>query len=364
MKKILAVAIATAFAAPAFAATSNVDIYGKLHMSLNWYDDIPTNKSDIGISSNASRIGFKGSEDLGGGLKGVWQIESGLNLDEQNGTLASRNSFVGLSGGFGTALLGNHDTPLKLVGRKVDLFGDTLGDSRNVMGGGSDTRAQNVAAYISPNFSGFSGAFAYTTDLNGTAASGTCVPATFTAPGGVVTDATACTNAVSASAADDDQSAWNLSAQYENGPIYVGFGYGDGDAHEALNLEEHWRLAGAFSFGDFKVVGQYDSLASALNGAANRDYDAWMLGGAFKMGAMTFKANYMDGDFENVSTDPQQFTIGVDYAMSKRTTAYAMYANGEYVTLGKGGGSSDQVSSCATCGGDISALSLGVVHNF
>ena len=375
MKKILAVAIATAFAAPAFAATSNVDIYGKLHMSLNWYDDIPTNKSDIGISSNASRIGFKGSEDLGGGLKGVWQIESSLNLDEQNGSLAGRNSFVGLSGGFGTALLGNHDTPLKLVGRKVDLFGDTLGDSRNVMGGGSDTRAQNVAAYISPNFSGFSGAFAYTTDLNGTATPGSCVPATIDDHEFTVgenndytlahtTNATSCTNGGSASAADDDQSAWNFSAQYENGPIYVGFGYGDGDYHEDNNLEEHWRLAGAFSFGDFKVVGQYDSLGSALSGAANRDYDAWMLGGAFKMGAMTFKANYMDGDYENVSTDPQQFTIGVDYAMSKRTTAYAMYANGEYVTLGKGGGSSDQVSSCSTCGGDISALSLGVVHNF
>jgi predicted porin len=104
MKKILAVAIATAFAAPAFAATSNVDIYGKLHLSVNWYDDVPTADSDIGISSNASRIGFKGSEDLGGGLKGIWQIESTLNMDERNGNVADRNSFVGLSGGWGTAL--------------------------------------------------------------------------------------------------------------------------------------------------------------------------------------------------------------------------------------------------------------------
>jgi predicted porin len=133
MKKILAVAIATAFAAPAFAATSNVDVYGKLHMSVNWYNDQPSDINDIGISSNASRFGLKGSEDLGRGLKGIWQIESGVNLDEQTGTLANRNSFVGLSGGWGTALLGNHDTPLKLVGRKVDLFGDTIADSRNVM---------------------------------------------------------------------------------------------------------------------------------------------------------------------------------------------------------------------------------------
>jgi len=330
MKKILAIAIATAFAAPAaMAATSNVDIYGKLHLSVNWYDDNPNETADLGISSNASRIGFKGSEDLGGGLKGIWQIESGVNLDEQTGTLASRNSFVGLSGGFGTALLGNHDTPLKLVGRKVDLFGDTLGDSRNVMGGGSDARARNVAAYISPNFSGFSGAFAYTTDLAG---------------GGNGPDL-------------EDQSAWNLSGAYENGPIYVGFGYGDGDFHDDNGYEEHWRLAGSFSFGDFKVVGQYDSLGSTIG----YDYTAYMLGGAFNMGAMTFKANWMSGEVDNTSFEPEQFNIGVDYAMSKRTTVYAMYTNGEDVTLGEGGGSSDRMSGIDS---DISALQLGVVHNF
>jgi predicted porin len=329
MKKILAVAIATAFAAPAFAATSNVDIYGKLHMSVNWYNDQPDTINDIGISSNASRIGFKGSEDLGGGLKGIWQIESSVNLDEQTGTLGGRNSFVGLSGGFGTALLGNHDTPLKLVGRKVDLFGDTLGDSRNVMGGGSDTRARNVVAYISPNFSGFSGAIAYTTDLAG---------------GGNGGD-------------QDGQSAWNLNAEYNNGPIYVGFAYGDGDYHDDNGYDEHWRLAGSFSFGDFKVVGQYD----ALGVQGGSDYDAYMLGGAYKMGAMTFKANWMSGDAGDF--EPEQWNIGVDYSMSKRTTVYAMYTDGQQVTLGGGGGSSDRVSGTGS-NEDISALSVGVVHNF
>jgi predicted porin len=339
MKKILAVAIATAFAAPAFAATSNVDIYGKLHMSLNWYDDIPTNKSDIGISSNASRIGFKGSEDLGGGLKGIWQIESTLNMDERNGNVADRNSFVGLSGGFGTALIGNHDTPLKLVGRKVDLFGDTIADSRNVMKVGSDDRARNVVAYISPNFSGFSGIAAYTTDFNGTS---------------------------DTNPDRDDYSAWNVSGQYENGPIYVGFGYGDGDFHDTNGLDETWRLAGGFSFGDFRIVGQYDyqDAKSTLTGlGVNGDLDSWMIGGSFKMGAMVFKANYMEGDFDLGNVDPEQFTIGVDYNLSKRTSVYALYADGENILLGKGAGTSDQVQGAAPSR-DVSALSFGVVHTF
>jgi len=351
MKKILAVAIATAFAAPAMAATSNVDIYGQLHGSVNLYSDEPSGISNLGITNNASRIGFKGSEDLGGGLKGIWQIEVSANLEEGGGLGSGRNTFVGLSGGFGTALLGKHDTPLKLVGRKVELFGDTVGDTRNVMGGGSDTRADNVLAYLTPNFSGFSGAIAYSTDLG--------------------------ISPVSTTTGDLDNSAvYNLSAAYENGPIYVGFGYGDGDGHEELGLGTHYRLAGAFSFGDFKIVGQYDSLEDDtpnVDDVLNGDYDAWMVGGAFNMGAMTFKANYMTGEEDNAGgAEPEQFNIGVDYAMSKRTTVYAMYVNGEDVTLGAGAGLSDRVcgSSCVSTtnafadSGDISAFSVGVIHKF
>jgi len=349
MKKILAVAIATAFAAPAFAATSNVDIYGQVHASVNWYNDQDADFGDLSITSNASRIGFKGSEDLGGGLKGIWQIESGVTLDESGGSFASRNSFVGLSGGFGTALIGRHDTPLKLVGRKVDLFGDTMGDSRNVMGGGSDTRANNVAAYLTPNFSGFSGAVAFSTDLGS----------------GVTSDL-------------EDRNVWNLMGAYENGPIYVGVGYGDGDGHEAIGAGAHWRVAGAFTMGNFKFVGQYDDLEdnNTVNAAGlPGDYTAFMLGGAYNMGAMTVKANYMAGEFDNTNNEPEQWNLGLDYNMSKRTTVYAMYTGGEDVTLGSGANTSDWIcgdngvpgnvcSSQFANAGDISGLSFGVIHKF
>ncbi|MFO7704603.1 MAG: porin, partial [Halopseudomonas sp.] len=330
-------------------------VYGRINMAVTWYNDQPSNINDLGIASYGSRLGFKGSEDLGGGLKGIWQLESSINPDEQNGALTGRNSFLGLAGGFGTVLVGNHDTPLKLVGRKVDLFGDTIGDSRNVMGGGSDTRAKNVVAYITPNLSGFSGAIAFSTDLLGNQVGTT-------------------TNVAFSTAGDaEDQNVWNLNAAYENGPIYVGVGYGDGDGHEAIGAGAHWRVAGAFTMGDFKFVGQYDSLEdeNAVNpGGLAGDYDAWMIGAAFNMGAMTFKANYMDGEVDGVNgAEPEMWNLGVDYAMSKRTNVYAMYTGGEDVTLGLGAGSSDQVCGTASCGqfvnsGDISGLSFGVVHKF
>ena len=339
-KSLIALAVAGAFAAPAFAATSNVDVYGKLHMSVSVYDDQNDVFEDIQFSSNASRIGFKGAEDLGGGLSAIWQIESGVNLDEQNGGVANRNSFVGLSGGFGTVLLGNHDTPLKLVGRAVDLFGDTIADSRNVLGGGSDTRADNVLAYVSPNFSGFAFAAAYSTDPF----AGVATP--------VATGDAA------------DMGVYNLNATYTNGPIYVGLAYGDGDGHEALGLGAHIRAAGGFTFGNAKIVAQYDSL-EADTALGSGDYDAYMVGGSYTMGAIVLKANYMAGEFDNIAVEPEQFTIGADYNLSKRTALYALYADAsEGVALGAGAGSSDILGPGIGADGDIAAFSVGVTHSF
>ena len=327
MKKILAMAIATAFAAPAFAATSNVDVYGKLHVSVSMFDDQAVGQNDLQFSSNASRFGIKGSEDLGGGLAAIWQFEQTLGLDESaaSGSLASRNSFLGLKGGFGTALVGRHDTPLKSVGRAVDLFGDTMADSRNVMSGNADARPNNVLAYMSPNFTGLNFAAAY---ISGNAAE------------------------------NEDTDMYNLSATYTNGPLYLGLGFGDGDG---LGTDDKmWRLAAGYTMGNLKFVGQYDSTDS-VSGLA--DSDAWMLGMGYKMGNIVLKANYMERDIDNTSNDPQQWTLGADYNLSKRTAVYVLYANGEYITIGSGVGSSDQEAS-GVAGGDVSVLSLGMTHTF
>jgi predicted porin len=363
-KSLIALAVAGAFAAPAFAATENVDVYGKLHMSVSAFDDQPVGTNDVQISSNASRFGIKGAEDLGGGLSGIWQIESGVNLDEQSGTLASRNSFVGLKGGFGTVLLGNHDTPLKLVGRAVDLFGDTMADSRNVLGGGSDARAQNVLAYITPNMGGFSIAAAYTTDLNGRNATTTRNAVIDTTTGlPVVPAAHVVTSSTNANAGDDeDVAAYNLNATYNNGPIFVGLGYGDGDYHEVNGLGAHIRAAAGLTFGPAKIVAQYDTLEADVGSA---DFSAFMVGGAFTFGNVVLKANYMEGEVDGVpAADSEQFAVGADYNLSKRTTVYGLYAAGENVVLGSGAGSSDRIGSCGTCGGDVSVISLGVTHSF
>jgi predicted porin len=350
-KSLIALAVAGAVSAPAaFAATANVDVYGKLNAGVSFIGDQQDNVSEVQVTSFASRVGFKGAEDLGGGLSAIWQVESGINLDEGNGTWASRNSFVGLKGGFGSVLIGKYDTPLKLVGRAVDLFGDQFGDSRNVLGVGQDIRANNTVNYTSPNWTGFSFAAAYSTDPAGSGSS--------------------------ADAADTD--AYSLSATYANGPFFAGLAFADGDFNSNRGLDGQIRLAGGFTFGGFKLVGQWDDVgADGSSGlGALGDFDGYMVGGSYTLGQWVFKGNWASGDYGNAA-DPEQWNLGVDYNMSKRTTLYAIYTDGDNVTLGSGGGDSDQFAgtSCNAipnpCTGNnfggtggVQAFTLGVAHSF
>ena len=166
MKKILAAAIVSAFAAPAFAATANVDVYGTLNMSVDRVDgDGTTLDARTRVASNNSNFGFKGSEDLGDGLSAVFQFEQAISMDngglgntgnsDSLGTVGQRNTFAGLSSKtLGALTLGNQESPMKTSIGKLDLFGNTLADYRTLMG--PQVRGQSSVLYSSPVFSGLS----------------------------------------------------------------------------------------------------------------------------------------------------------------------------------------------------------------
>ena len=109
---------------------------------------------------------MKGSEDLGNGMKVGYLIEWQVDMtgDKGGDNLTTRNRAITLSGDWGTALAGQWDTPYKTVGRKLDLFGDRIGDLRN-LNGDHDIRSKNTVAYVTPNMNGFSATVAYVFDL-------------------------------------------------------------------------------------------------------------------------------------------------------------------------------------------------------
>ena len=161
-KKLLALAVAGALAAPMAvqAQGSNVQIYGLLQPSIDFVDN--GDESGTSMQNNNSRLGFKGSEDLGNGLKAIFQLESAVDFDDRSGTgFIRRDSWVGLAGSFGQLVAGTKFTAYKASTDFVDPFGDTIGDYNNVFGvpgfdqDGFNDRFTNGIHYASPSFGGF-----------------------------------------------------------------------------------------------------------------------------------------------------------------------------------------------------------------
>ena len=163
----------------------NIEIYGRAQVSYDMIDTgakSPADETLHKISTNGSRLGFKGSEDLGDGLNAVFQMELQINLDGRQTTVVSggtgtnppvytttgidtityRNSFAGLRHqAVGTLLLGIHDTPYKLSTLRLDVFGDTMGDYNAIIGNVNgtsnfDLRAKDTVVYLSSSWAGIS----------------------------------------------------------------------------------------------------------------------------------------------------------------------------------------------------------------
>ena len=333
MKKILAAAIVSAFAAPAFAATANVDISGKMAWDVTKASGTGTAaENTTHLNDNNSRFAFKGSEDLGGGMKAGFSATLGF-ANTSGGATTAQDTFVFVSGGWGEVRAGVHDNLVKGIGRTVDLFADqSTGDARHLTNlGGIDGRGNNVVAYLSPKFSGFQVAVGQVMDETATANTG------------------ATTNMA--------------TVTYQNGPLYVGLGY---DTRNYANDQKDLRLGVAYNLGDLRLTGLYQK-ADTLGGVNNDDVKVWGVGAGYKMGAMTFKGQYYTLDDKVATDDSKMYALGVDYALSKRTVAQLAYSKVKNDTgVNYGGaaavGSSDAITIAN--GADPSRISVGVVHNF
>ena len=341
MKKILAIAIAVGVSAPALADTK---IYGQLHAS---YDAL-SGATDINtVASNSSRIGVKGSAELNAGLKAIYQAEWGIDVGGEAGgadktavkgagvAFTNRNQVVGLAGGFGAVLIGRHDTPMKTVGRKADLFWSTqLGQNRSITNASMwDLRANNVIAYQTPKMGGFQALGAYITDIAGS----------------------------------DDNTALSVNGFYNAGPLMLGAGYETHDVKGAGD-ENAYRLMGSYQIGPAKIVGFYQDetndagVSALLTGSAKADATLFGIGAAYKIGAGTVKAQYYTRDNDGANAaDPELLAIGYDHKLGSKTEIYGQYAA---VTDGGIGGSGHGEKAKPDSDGDAGGISVGIRHKF
>ena len=187
-KKVMALAVAGVLAAPAaFAQSSNVQLYGRANLGVDYWkaggatDQNSQYDGRVRVFDNSSRVGLRGTEDLGNGLKAIFQIETGVNMDNGSnvgqggqvntsaGFWASRPSFVGLDSNWGRLTFGRQDvywgnSEFMQIGANyanTDIAWLTGSLGRVAVG---VSRQSNVVQYNSPTFAGMTLQLSYSPD--------------------------------------------------------------------------------------------------------------------------------------------------------------------------------------------------------
>lgn len=350
-KSLVALAVVGAFSAPAFADTT---LYGLVDGAYANVSGTNLRSQSLVVSGGlaTSRLGVKGSEDLGDGLKAVYNLEYALDIASNtaigsanigSGTIA-RQQLVGLSGdSWGTVAVGRLQTTGKDFGDKFDPFsGSDASPLNNVTSGkqfliGSTAqlaRANRAAAYISPDLSGFKVAFNYAS------AAGV---AGYGALGNVGVNST--------TGADNNMTAWLLSGSYDMGSLSVGGVYASTStptsATTALGLQnrKEYALGASYDFGAAKLFGTYQTTkndASGFTGAGNNDR-AYSVSGLIPAGSVNVVLSYAkvtnNTDAANTDTGASSYSLAALHSLSKTATIYAAYAhvgnntNGSYSVL-------------------------------
>ncbi|MCD6672671.1 MAG: porin [Burkholderiaceae bacterium] len=362
-KTLLAVAVAAALPAAAFAQT-NVTLYGIADVGAGWNDtDGPGDSSTMVVNSgyqSTSRFGVRGTEDLGSGLKATFNIEAGVKWDTGNSDPAGfwqRRSVVGLAGGFGEVRLGRDYTPAFSAAGTTDVMGyGLLGNwlTYTAGAGGITTRGSNGIHYT--------GTF-----------SGVTLRAMYAE--GELTDQTVGGVKVQDSGGND---AFGLSAVYAGGPLTI-----QGYYQEVNNvLGDAVKQAGigaGYNFGAFRLTLTYgvaDADGTALVRAAaagSPDVDkmqALGLGAGIKVGTGEVLAQVIQikGDSATAGLrDPKGTSFGLAYVhpLSKRTNLYATYgmmrnnSTGNFAIL-----ASDNSVAAGAAGADPKGVAIGIRHLF
>lgn len=339
MKKTF-IALSVLTASGIAMAQSTVTLYGVVDVNLQSVKRAAVDATGKGVAGitqireesggqNGSRWGLKGSEDLGNGMKAVFDLQSGFAVDTgasgQGGLLFGRHAFVGLSNSLGTLTFGRHDTPLD------DMFGDILPSGTNIFSAtngpgldaagaaavkagvvntayvaalnnfakndgawtGYNSRADNSIKFISSNFSGLTVSALYALGENKTATAGA-------------------TNTTS------------LAGEYANGPITAVLAY----QNEVLTKSpstislRNVLAGGAYDFGMVKLSAAFNE-AKVTDAPQQKEY---AFGASVPVGALTLRAEIAQskGDLLGKSTG---YDLEALYDLSKRTTLYASYVN-------------------------------------
>ena len=318
----LLLALLAVVGSSAAMAQSSVTLYGRVNTTVEQQKF--GNDKVTRMENNASRFGFRGVEDLGGGLKAGFVLESGFRSDDGGGATANsginfaRQSELNLSGNFGMLRLG------RFFAESYFATADYVSMHNHDTGSSADMlyayvmRDTNKIAYRTPNIGGFTLEAAVS-------------PHEQTSGG---------------------KHAFDLAANYNLGALGLGAGYSQLDDAKQLALRAN------YTTGPFVIGGYYQRDENGfVDGGGKRD--TFRVSGAYMMGASEFHLNVGHaGKYKEVAdSSATQYTIAYNYNLSKRTKLYTYYTKvdnkvgASYGPVGFGGE-------------DFSSFAMGVRHNF
>ena len=401
-KKLIALAVAGLASTGAFAQ-SNVTVYGVADAT---FDVVRASNVqdgyDLGnttrVSSNSSYIGFKGAEALGNGLTAVFQVESGVDFAAGGNSLATRDTFVGVAGGFGTVVFGNLTGPTRALGAAIDVNSGATGIGSNggligklgnyltaastggTSAGGDatladcgrsstcvslfDQRWKNAVAYVSPTFAGLNATVAYVANEN---------------------------KAFHGADSAINTRGYDLGLKYDNGPIMgavtynavsLGGTYPTAGAAGSATDVSNFRVGGSYNFGVASVRALFDrTRADHVTGLGTVTQNVFGLGATYNVtpaGKLLAQAYFARDLKVNGSTGKDTgaklFELGYEHSLSKRTVLKAVYAhlnnddNANYDfginSVGIATSPSAPAAVASGLGASLNGIQLGLRHSF
>ncbi|QDD66292.1 porin [Herbaspirillum seropedicae] len=357
-----AVALAAALCASSAMAQSSVTIYGIIDTGVVYTTNANANGNSVFkmpslTGSFPSRIGFKGTEDLGGGLQAMFVLESGFAPDTgamgQGGRLFGRQSYVGLKNSWGQLMLGRQVNMTYLSQLKTDVMGPNLFAIGSIDPYLPNARSDNAIGYLG-NFSGFTVGATYSFGRDASAAGG---PAATNCPGEVAGNSKACRQVTALLGYDGK--GWGVTSSYDI--LYGNTGASNGMT-SSDNTDQRVTLNGYFMLGDVKIGGGVVDRRTRAAANTNTDSDLYYLGVSYPLSvALVLDAQVSRLDVKNSPNDVTLSVARLTYNLSKRTAVY-----GSLGYIKNGGTSNVALDAGGTVGAGKNQLGVmtGIRHTF
>lgn len=349
MKINRALALTLAAASVGASAQSSVTLFGVVDANMRYVKNsgLPSNTSMNNSGLSSGRFGFRGVEDLGGGLKAGFWLESDVNADtgttNANGKLFARRSTVSLMGNFGEVRLGRDLTPASAHTYRYDPFGviGIAGSNATsripTAAAATYYRADNMVQYLTPNLGGLQAELAFAPDEN---------------------------------TANNVGRHGAARIAYDNGPLSVSLSYGTTNINAASSKFKQLGLGVAYNFGVARLLAFYqrdDLPFGTYGGVVAGAEDKILLGVTVPVGLHQIRASYVRTDSRKGSSafngsDANKYAIGYVHNLSVRTALY-----GTATRVSNKGGANFSLAGGApglAAGGNSTGMEVGIKHSF